>query len=260
MEASGSGCPGVCRAERGQVERNPHEGTAPPSGTSSEEPPRIGVFVCNCGINIGGVVDVPAVREYARTLPNVIHVEDNLFTCSQDTQVRMGGGHQGKGHQPHGGGRLYFRSPHEPLFRENAPRHRVEQVPFRDGQYPQPRIPGSHMNDRAKATDKAKDLVRMSVGQGLAPEAFEREGGWKSGSGGLVIGGGVAGLTAALNLAEQGFDAVLVEKEKTLGGLARRIAHTDRRSGGAALPGPTHHRRDRLQADSGPDGCADGFL
>ena len=53
------------------------------------EDPRVGVFVCNCGINIGGYADVPAVREYAKTLPNVVHVEDNLFTCSQDTQAQI---------------------------------------------------------------------------------------------------------------------------------------------------------------------------
>ena len=58
--------------------------------------PRIGVFVCHCGINIGGVVNVPEVVEYVKTLPNVVFATDNLFTCSQDTAVKMGGGDQGK--------------------------------------------------------------------------------------------------------------------------------------------------------------------
>jgi hypothetical protein len=58
----------------------------PPELDVADQEPRVGVFVCNCGINIGGVADVPAVREYARHLPHVVHVEDNLFTCSQDTQ------------------------------------------------------------------------------------------------------------------------------------------------------------------------------
>ena len=65
------------------------EKTYPPERNVAQEPPRIGVFVCNCGINIGGVIRVPEVAEYARSLPHVVHVEENLYTCSQDTQDRM---------------------------------------------------------------------------------------------------------------------------------------------------------------------------
>jgi heterodisulfide reductase subunit A-like polyferredoxin len=88
----------------------------PPELDVSDQEPRVGVFVCNCGINIGGVADVPAVREYARHLPHVVHVEDNLFTCSQDTQDKMKEVIR-KQYQPRGGGLLLPRT-HEPLFQE----------------------------------------------------------------------------------------------------------------------------------------------
>jgi hypothetical protein len=83
----------------------------PPELDVSEQEPRVGVFVCNCGINIGGVADVPAVREYAATLPHVVHVEDNLFTCSQDTQDKMKEVITRTRHQPRGGGLLLSAHP-----------------------------------------------------------------------------------------------------------------------------------------------------
>jgi heterodisulfide reductase subunit A len=125
----------------------------PPQRDVSQEPPRIGVFVCNCGINIGGIVDVPAVREYARTLPFVVHVEDNLFTCSQDTQVRMGEVIKEKGIN-----RMVVAActplTHEPLFRETLldiglNKYLFEMANIRN------QDSWVHMNDRKKATDKA---------------------------------------------------------------------------------------------------------
>jgi len=195
----------------------------PPERDVSGEEPRIGVFVCNCGINIGGIVDVPAVREYARTLPHVIHVEDNLFTCSQDTQVRMGEVIKEKGIN-----RMVVAActplTHEALFRETLlsiglNKYLFEMANIRN------QDSWVHMTDHEKATEKAKDLVRMSVARaallkGLRDKKVDIR------QSGLVIGGGVAGLNAALNLAQQGFDAVLVEKEAELGGLARRISRT----------------------------------
>ena len=90
---------------------------------------RVGVFVCNCGINIGGVADVPAVREYARTLPHVVHVEDNLFTCSQDTQEKMKAVIQEKGIN-----RVVVAScsprTHEPLFQQTIREAGLNQVSF----------------------------------------------------------------------------------------------------------------------------------
>jgi heterodisulfide reductase subunit A-like polyferredoxin len=195
----------------------------PPQRDVSEEEPKIGVFVCNCGINIGGIVDVPAVREYARSLPHVVHVEDNLFTCSQDTQVRMGQVIKEKGIN-----RMVVAActplTHEALFRETLldiglNKYLFEMANIRN------QDSWVHMNDRVKATEKAKDLVRMSVARAaLLKELREKKVGITQS--GLIIGGGVAGMNAALNLADQGFDAVLVEKDSELGGTARKVAHT----------------------------------
>jgi heterodisulfide reductase subunit A2 len=195
----------------------------PPQRDVGEEPARIGVFVCNCGINIGGIVDVPAVREYARSLPNVVHVEDNLFTCSQDTQVRMSEVIKEKGIN-----RMVVAActplTHEALFRETLLEAGINKYLF-DMANIRNQDSWVHMNDRQKATEKAKDLVRMSVARaGLLKQLHEKKVDINQSS--LVIGGGVAGLNAALNLANQGFDAVLIEKGKELGGLARKISHT----------------------------------
>ncbi len=195
----------------------------PPERDVSDEEARVGVFICNCGINIGGIVDVPAVREYARTLPSVVHVEDNLFTCSQDTQVRMGEVIKQKGIN-----RMVVAActplTHEPLFRETLldiglNKYLFEMANIRN------QDSWVHMNDRPKATAKAKDLVRMSVARAaLLKQLHEKKVGITQS--GIVIGGGVAGLTAALNLAQQGFAVVLIEKEKDLGGTARNVRNT----------------------------------
>ena len=189
----------------------------------SPEPPRIGVFVCNCGINIGGIVDVPAVREYARSLPNVIHVEDNLFTCSQDTQVRMAEVIRQKGIN-----RMVVAActplTHEALFRETLLDAGLNKYLF-DMANIRNQDSWVHMNDRVKATAKAKDLVRMSVARAAALKQLQDK---KVGitQSALVVGGGVAGLNAALNIAGQGFQAFLVEKSAELGGLSRTVSRT----------------------------------
>ncbi|MEN6440256.1 MAG: FAD-dependent oxidoreductase [Syntrophobacter sp.] len=195
----------------------------PPQRDVSSEPPKIGVFVCNCGINIGGIVDVPAVREYARTLPNVVHVEDNLFTCSQDTQVRMGEIIVEKGIN-----RMVVAActplTHEALFRETLldiglNKYLFEMANIRN------QDSWVHMNDRVKATEKAKDLIRMAVARAATLKQLEdRKVGITQSA--LVVGGGVGGLNAALNLARQGFEAFLIEKEKELGGGARKVSRT----------------------------------
>ncbi len=195
----------------------------PPQRDVSEEPPRVGVFVCNCGINIGGIVDVPAVREYARSLPNVVHVEDNLFTCSQDTQVRMGEVIKEKGIN-----RMVVAActplTHEALFRETLLDIGLNKYLF-DMANIRNQDSWVHMGDREGATAKAKDLVRMAVARAAKLKQLEEKK-VEIKQGGLVIGGGVAGLNAALNMAQQGFDATLIEKESELGGLARKVSHT----------------------------------
>ena len=195
----------------------------PPEPDFSGEESRIGVFVCNCGINIGGIADVPAVRDYAKTLPNVVHVEDNLFTCSQDTQDKMKEVIKEKGIN-----RVVVAScsprTHEPLFQETIRdaglnKYLFEMANIRD------QNTWVHMNDPEKATNKAKDLVRMAVAKAALVEPLQQITLDVKPSL-LVIGGGVAGMEAALSAAKQGHQAYLVEKSGELGGIARRLRST----------------------------------
>ena len=195
----------------------------PPELDISGQTPRIGVFVCNCGINIGGVADVPAIREYARTLPYVVHVEDNLFTCSQDTQDKMKAVIQEMGLN-----RVVVAScsprTHEPLFQETIReaglnKYLFEMANIRD------QDTWIHMNDPKGATAKAKDLVRMAVAKAVYIEPLHQVS-LPVKPAALVVGGGVAGLEVALGIARQGNDAYLVERSNALGGNARMLGET----------------------------------
>jgi heterodisulfide reductase subunit A-like polyferredoxin len=192
----------------------------PPERDVSDEVPRIGVFVCHCGVNIGAVVDVPSVTDYAKTLPGVVYADDNLFTCSQDTQERMR-----KTIQEEKLNRVVVAScsprTHEPLFRQTLREsglnpYLFEMANIRD------QCSWVHMHDHEAATGKARDLVRMAVANAreLEPLYGQRLPVTKRG---LVIGGGLAGITAALGLAEQGFEVYLLEKERELGGNLRHL-------------------------------------
>ncbi len=185
--------------------------------------PRIGVFVCHCGVNIGSVVDVPAVRDYAKTLPDVAYAEDNLFTCSQDTQD-----HIKEMIAEHQLNRVIVAScsprTHEPLFQSTIRqaglnKYLFEMANIRD------QCSWVHMHMHSESTEKAKDLVRMAVASAreLVPLHEKTLPIIKKG---LVIGGGVAGMTAALKLSEQGYEVFLVEKEPELGGNLRNIHFT----------------------------------
>jgi heterodisulfide reductase subunit A len=189
----------------------------------SGQPPRIGVFVCHCGINIGGVVRVPSVVEYAQHLPNVVHVCDNLYTCSSDTQEIVK-----KRIQEHNLNRVIVAScsprTHEPLFQETIKeaglnRYLFEMANIRD------HCSWVHMHDPEAATEKAKDLIRMAVAKARVIEPLERLT-LDVTQRGLVIGGGLTGMTAALALAEQGFEVDLIEKKKALGGFLSKIHYT----------------------------------
>jgi homotetrameric NADPH-dependent glutamate synthase len=187
------------------------------------EEPRIGVFVCNCGINIGGVVDVPAVREYAATLPNVVFADENLYTCSQDTQGKIR-----DAINEHNINRVVVAScsprTHEPLFQSTIReaglnKYLFEMANIRD------QCSWVHMHEKERATEKAMDLVRMAVanaGQLIPLRELTLDVNHR----GLVIGGGQAGMAAALRLAEQGYEVTLVEKEAELGGNLRNIYYT----------------------------------
>ncbi|MGD0780098.1 MAG: NAD(P)-binding protein [Dehalococcoidales bacterium] len=192
----------------------------PPEKDISKEPPRIGVFVCHCGINIGGYVNVPEVKEYAATLPNVVFVDRNLYTCSQDTQEKIK-----EKIKEYNLNRVVVASctprTHEPLFQETIReaglnRFLFEMANIRD------QCSWVHMREPKKATEKAKELVRMAVARVALLEPLHKVTLGLSHDA-LVIGGGVAGMIAALNLAEQGFKTYLVEREKELGGWTRKI-------------------------------------
>jgi heterodisulfide reductase subunit A-like polyferredoxin len=187
------------------------------------QPPRIGVFICHCGINIGGVVDVPSVVEYAQALPNVVYACDNLYSCSSDAQEIIK-----QRIQEYNLNRVVVAScsprTHEPLFQETIReaglnRYLFEMANIRD------QCSWVHMHDPEAATEKAKDLVRMVVAKARMLEPLERLS-LNVTRRGLVIGGGLSGMTAALSLADQGFEVYLVEKNKELGGFLRKIHYT----------------------------------
>ncbi|MHC4395136.1 MAG: FAD-dependent oxidoreductase [Planctomycetota bacterium] len=195
----------------------------PPEKDVTEQEPRIGVFICHCGINIGGVVDVPSAAEYAKSLPYVAYAEDNLYTCSQDTQD-----HIREMILEHNLNRVVVAScsprTHEPLFQQTLREaglnpHLFEMANIRD------QCSWIHMALPQEASEKAKDLVRMAVAKvalveplvtatlDVVPSA-------------LVIGGGLAGMTAALAIADHGFKVALVEREKQLGGNLKNLRST----------------------------------
>jgi heterodisulfide reductase subunit A-like polyferredoxin len=222
MEASASAAAAtqILASARGSMIRTKE---LPPELDVSGQEPRIGVFVCNCGINIGGIADVPAVREYASTLPHVVHVEDNLFTCSQDTQDQMKGVIKEKSIN-----RVVVAScsprTHEPLFQETIRDAGLNQYLFEMANI-RDQNTWVHMNDPEKATEKAKDLVRMAVAKAALVEPLQQIM-LNVKQSVLVVGGGVAGMEAALGVAEQGYQAYLVEKTGELGGVARRLRAT----------------------------------
>jgi heterodisulfide reductase subunit A-like polyferredoxin len=189
----------------------------------AEEAPRVGVFVCNCGINIGGVVDVPAVRAYAEALPHVVYADENLFTCSQDTQEKIK-----EKIKEHKLNRVVVAScspkTHAPMFMETLEACGLNPYLFEMANI-RNQDSWVHSNDREAATRKAKDLVRMSAARAATLKMLRTKT-VPIHKQALVIGGGVAGMNAALGLARQGFPVVIVEKEAELGGFARRLHHT----------------------------------
>ena len=199
------------------------EQTFPEERPVQGEEPRIGVFICHCGINIAGIVDVEAVSAYARTLPGVVYTDHLLFTCSTDSQVTMLNLIRDQGLN-----RVVVAScsprTHEGLFRNTLRqaglnKYLFEMANIRD------QCSWVHQADPGRATEKAKDLVRMAVARArLLDPLYEIP--FEVDQRALVLGGGLSGLTAALNLAEQGFETFLIERSGELGGMARRIYRT----------------------------------
>ena len=192
----------------------------PPERDVSGEPPRIGVFICHCGSNIGGFLDVPAVTDYARTLPGVVHAESNLYTCSQDS-IR----HITEQVRELGLNRVVVASctplTHQPLFQDCIRAAGLNPYLFEMANI-RNQCSWVHSHDWEAATAKAKDLVRMAVARAALLEAQHTlDVPVKNAA--LVVGGGAAGMTAALSLAEQGFPVHLVEREAELGGNLRHV-------------------------------------
>ncbi len=192
----------------------------PPEKDVSEQAPRIGVFVCSCGVNIANTIDVKGLVEYALSIPGVVFAENNMFTCSTDTQNMMT-----RAIEENGLNRIVVAacSPrtHEPLFQDTLKEaglngYLLEMANIRNHNA------WVHQNESQRAFEKAKTQVRMAVERvrrayplsDLPVDVIQKA---------LVVGGGPAGLSAALNLADQGCETVLVEKTGRLGGNALNI-------------------------------------
>ncbi len=187
------------------------------------QPPRVGVFVCNCGINIGGVVRVPEVANFAGTLPGVTYVEENLFTCSQDTQDKMA-----EVIREQGLNRVVVAActprTHEGLFQESLISAGLNKYLFEMANI-RNHDSWVHAGDPDAATEKAKDLVRMAVAKSCLLKPLHQTD-LPLNRSALVVGGGLAGMTAALSLSRQGYPVHLVEKSNSLGGNALHLIHT----------------------------------
>jgi len=197
----------------------------------SLEPPRVGVFVCHCGLNIGGVADVPAVVEYAKTIPHVEYAQANLFTCSQDSQNLMV-----EMIKEHRLNRVVVAActptTHQATFQDMLRNAGLNKYLFEMANI-RNQCTWVHLKEPAAATEKCQDLVRMAVAKArlLEPLDYLTVPVNKTA---LVVGGGVTGMTAALNLADQGFEVHLAERRDRLGGNALKL-HTTWRGG---LVGP----------------------
>jgi len=194
----------------------------PPERDVSQEEPKIGVFVCHCGANIGSVVDVPATVEYAKTLPNVVYAQEQLFSCATNSAQEITDLAKEKGFN-----RVVIAacSPRtlEPLFRDTLREAGLNQY-YCEMANIREHCSWVHSRQKEEATKKARDIVRMSVARACYLEPLQ-EFDLPVDNAALVVGGGVAGMTCALSIAKQGHDVYLVEKEKELGGMARRL-HT----------------------------------
>lgn len=213
-------CGQLLAAQRGKLSR---EREYPTERDVSKEEPKVGVFVCHCGANIGRVVNVPSVVEYASKLDNVVHAQESLFACSTENAQDIS-----DAIREHGLNRVVIAActprTHEPLFRDTVREGGINQY-FFDMANIREHCSWVHSREKDDATDKAKDIVRMSVARTSLLEPLQ-ELDLPINKAALVIGGGVAGMTSALNMAEQGFEVYLVEKEVELGGMARRIHYT----------------------------------
>ncbi len=222
MSASGANAltGALLKSRRGALAR---ERVYPPERDVSQEEVRVGVFACHCGANIGRVVNVPSLVEYARGLDNVVHAEDGLFICSTDAAQQISNTIRDKGINRVVVAACTPRT-HEPLFRDTLREGGINQY-FFDMANIREHCSWVHSKQPEEATAKAKDIVRMSVARTTRLEPLQ-EFDLPVNKRALVVGGGVSGMTCALSLAEQGFEVFLVEKAAELGGVARRLHYT----------------------------------
>ena len=199
--------------------------TMPPEIDIYGERPRIGVFICHCGTNIGGVVDVPAVRDFAKVLPFVEYSDDNLYSCSQDTQDAIA-----RVIKEQKLNRVIVAActprTHDPLFQETLMnvglnKYLFEMVNIRNHDS------WVHKNYPEMATKKAKDLVKMAVAKVALFEPL-KEAKLKVDQNALVIGGGISGMAAAKSLANQGYQVNIIERDAKLGGNANNLYLTSK--------------------------------
>lgn len=188
----------------------------------SQEEPRVGVFVCHCGANIGRIVNVPGTVEYCKTLPNVVYAQEQLFSCATNSAREITDKIKEEGLN-----RVVVAacSPRtlEPLFRDTLREAGINQYYYEMANIREHNS-WVHQKEKEEATDKAHDIIRMSVARACQLEPLQ-EFDLPVDKRALVVGGGIAGMNAALSIANQGHEVYLIEKDKELGGIARRI-HT----------------------------------
>lgn len=220
IEASAAAVKAATHVEPMEEQEIPEEEQVQPIDVTG--PPRIGVFVCSCGSNIGGVLDVEELSEYAKTLPDVVWTETMLFSCAalsqEDIQKRI---------KEHNLNRIVVGacSPrtHGPIFMETI--HNIGLNPYLlDLVNIRDQCSWVHQHDVGPAMDKAKDLLRMSVARARLLEPLEHLT-LEINRDALVIGGGVAGMQSAIDLKLRGHEVTLIERQEVLGGRVRRLAN-----------------------------------
>ena len=222
VTASGAGsrCGELLDYRRGDLSK---ERTYPPERDVLGEEPRIGVFVCHCGANIGRVVDVPSTVEYALTLPNVVYAQEQLFSCATNCAEEITNAIKEKGLN-----RVIVAacSPRtlETLFQDTVREAGLNPYYFEMANIRE-HCSWVHPKEKEKATQKARDLIRMSVARARLLEPLQKIE-IPVHKTALVVGGGIAGMNCALSIARQGHEVYLLEKDKELGGTARKIHHT----------------------------------
>jgi len=195
----------------------------PPEQDLSQQEPRVGVFVCHCGANIGRVVNVPETVEYCKTLPNVVYAQEQLFSCATNSAKEITDMIKEKGLN-----RVVVAacSPRtlEPLFRDTLREAGINQYYYEMANIREHNS-WVHSKEKEEATKKAHDLIRMSVARACHLEPLQ-EFDLPVDKRALIVGGGVAGMNCALSIANQGHEVFIIEKEKELGGNSRKVYRT----------------------------------